>query len=77
MLFLMVVGLILIFGVMGLINFVYGLFYMIGVFCVVVVVGLIGLFLFGLIVVFVGVVFVGVLVEFVVICWFYDKDYLD
>lgn len=79
-LLLVVLGLVIIFGFMGIINMVYGELLMIGVYIIYVCQLVFCKFFFGvidvylvvvLLVVFIVVVVVGIVLECLVICWFY------
>ena len=77
MLFLMSAGLILIFGVMGLINLAHGSFYMIGAFCAALIAGLTGSFWLALLASLIGAAIAGVLIEIIIIRRLYRRDHLD
>ena len=77
MLFLMSAGLTLIFGVMGLINFAHGCFYMVGAFSAAAVAAAFGSFWFSLLASLIVAAVAGVIVEILVIRRLYGRDHLD
>ena len=77
MLFLMAAGLTLVFGIMNLVNFAHGSFYMVGAYLATYFAQATGSWLLGVALGLAGTLVVGVVVEMVVVRKLYERDHLD